>query len=149
MTKVIDLFTRQPSDAAKYTLSEMGQYAREHAGPEFVKRRGVVVVTDETRPDMDRLFEMFALGIRSDAQPERQLNVWAWLGSRVATALDRYGRAGRDFDLLERQLEPPDFIAYIEAIASGRRDDASAAARVLGVYDGFDDDHPFAKAMEI
>ena len=149
MTKVVDLFTRQASDAAKYTPSEMSQYAREHAGPEFVKRRGVVVVTDETRPEMDWLFEIFALGIRNDAAPTLQLNAWAWLGSRVATALDRYGRGGREFDILERRMESPDFIAYVEAVATSRREDAGEPAKCLGVYDGFGDAHPLTKAMEI
>ena len=148
MTKVIDLFTRQPSDAVKRTATELSEYLRARAGPDFVKERRGMVITPETKAQTDELFEMMALGIRGDAAPERQINTWAWLGSRVATALTRYDR-DNDFNLLERGRRDRDFVEYIEAITTGRNEDASAAAKRLGVYAGFDDDHPFAKAMKL
>lgn len=149
MSNVVDFATRQPLPEQAFLMSpgELCDYARAHPGPDFVKRRGVMVITPERQDEMDRMFEVFSLGIRSDGDPERQINAWAWLGSRVATALSRYARG--DFEMLERTRREPDFVCYVEALALGNKPDAAEAAKRLGVFDGMDDDHRFSKAMDL
>jgi len=147
MTKVIDLFTRQPSEATKRTPAELATYARSSECPDFVKRRGVLVITPETKAQTDELFEVMALGIRSDADYMLQLTTWGWLGMTVATALFRLDN-GEDFEILERPLKEPDFVDYIEALGVGEKERASAAAKRMGVFDGVPAGHRFALALE-
>jgi len=100
MSNIIDIATKLPVPEvalrltaheverhARTRANELAQYARGHEWPDFVKKRGKMVITPETREPTDQLFEKFALGIRSDAAPEIQINTKAWLGSRVATSL--------------------------------------------------------------
>ncbi|WP_144264429.1 hypothetical protein [Polaromonas sp. C04] len=161
MTNIIDIATKLPvpeaalrltaqevAQRARQTAFELAQYARGHEWPDFVKKRGKMVITPQTREPTDQLFEKFALGIRSDAAPETQINTKAWLGSRVATSLVWYHN-GEDFDILVRPLDSADFVEYIIALAHGERQTASDAARRMDVYNGLTDDHPFSKAMEI
>lgn len=147
---VIDFATKKPLPKAAFQMSasELADYAKAHEGPDFVKKRGQMVITPETKDQTDRLFEVFALGIRSDGDPDRQINTWAWLAAQVGTALRRYAR-GKDFDILERVLRPPDFIAYVVALAQGDKAAASEAAKRLGAYDGLDSDHPQAKLLDL
>ncbi len=148
MTKIIDLFTKQPSKAAIRTPAELADYAQSHEGPDFVKKRGKMVITPETKDLTDELFETFALGIRSDGDPDRQINTWAWLGAQVSTALLHYVQ-GENFDILERFLQPPEFVDYVVALAEGDRAAASEAAKRLGAYDGLTSDHPQARRLDL
>lgn len=161
MTNIIDIATKQPVPEAALRLTaheieqrartrayELAQYARGHEWPDFVKKRGKMVITPETQEPTDKLFAKFALGIRSDAAPETQINTKAWLGSIVATSLVWYHN-GEDFDNLVRPLESADFVEYIIALAHEEMQAASEAARRMDVYYGLTDDHPYAKEMEI
>ena len=147
MTKIIDLFTRQPSLAAIRTPEELASYARAHAGPDFEKRRGVMVITSETQAATDELLEMFALGIRSSDDPRRQINTWGWICAPVARCLEWYGT--EYFEDLVRPLNVPEFVDYVVALATGDRAGASDAARRLDVYDGVGSEHPQARRLTI
>lgn len=149
MTNVIDFATRQPFPEAAFKLSasELAAFAVAHEGPDFIKRKGVMVITPETQENTDRLFEVFGLGIRSGGDPERQLNTWAWLGAPVAIALKWHGT--EYFENLIRPLRPPAFVDYVLALAEGNKAAASVAARQLGVYDGLESSHPQAKLLSL
>ena len=146
---VFDFATKKPLPKAAFQMSasELAAFAVADEGPEFVKRKGRMVITPETKEKTDRLFEVFALGIRSGDDPERQLNTWAWLGAHVAIALNWHGT--ERFENLIRPLSPPAFVDYVIALAEGNKPAASEAARRLGAYDGLDSDHPQAKLLAL
>lgn len=133
--------------AAVRTPAELAAYAAANEGPDFEKKKGVMVITPETQEQTDRLFEVFALGIRTCDDPQRQINTWAWLGGQVALALKRHGT--EDFDNLVVPLRPAAFVDYVVALANCNKAAASEAARRLGVYDGLDSDHPEARRLNI
>jgi hypothetical protein len=143
---VIDISTRQRVDT-RMTPNELGAYARAHGGPDFEKRRGKMVLTDETREPTRELFKTFALEVAEDCPPESQLLTWCWLGADVATALLWHGT--KDFDIHVRQFEDPVFTRYVEAIAEHRREDAQAAARELGVLNGIPQGHPLERSLRL
>lgn len=150
MTKVFDLFTRQPSTATRYTPEELAQYARKHPGPDFEKRRGKMVITAETQAATNELFERFGLGIRTDSDPELQLNTWAWIGAKVAEALEWYVESPNDyFETLILKNRHPDFVRYVQALIAGDIATASDAAKALGVYGGLPDGHEQARFLQI
>jgi hypothetical protein len=121
MTKVVDLFTHQPSTATRYTPEELARYARQHPGPNFEKRRGRMVVTPETQAATDELFERFALGIRTGCAPELQLTTWAWVGAKVAEALEWYVESpSYYFPTLILNHRHPDFVRYVQALIGGK-----------------------------
>ena len=149
MTNVINFATKQPLPESAFQMSkeELAAFARAHEGPDFVKRRGVMAITPETQEQTDRLFEVFALGIRTCDDPDRQINTWAFLCATVAEALEWHGT--EYFDLIVRPLQPPAFVDYVLALVDGNKAAASDAARRLGAYDGLDSDHSMAKLLDL
>jgi hypothetical protein len=150
MTNVVDLFTRQPSAATQYTPEELARYARQHTGPDFEKRRGKMVITSETQAATAELFGRFGLGIRTDGDPELQINTWAWIAGKVATELEWYIESPDFyFPTLVLKRQPPDFVRYVQALIAGDLAAASEAAKAFGAFDGLPDDHPHVRSMDI
>lgn len=142
---VIDLFSRQPVTIRR-TPAELATLARAAEVPEFVKRRGLMVLTDETRDSTVELFEAFGLRLDS-ATAETRLNTWAWLGSTVATALFAVERG--DFDSRVRLSQPEAFCAYVLAVANGDTAEIETTARELGVLNGMEDGHPLLAELQL
>jgi hypothetical protein len=150
MTNVVDLFTRKTVEVPRPTVAELAAYARAVLPPDFVKRRGRMVVTDEYRESVDAMFATFHLRIRHDIDvpdgTDRVLNTWAFLGAKVATALENLAEGNWE---LVRHTRPPEFCDYVLAVAEHRAADAAAAAERYGVLDGMPDSHPMVALMTL
>ena len=149
MTNVIDLSTRRPvpTGALGYSAQELVALVRSQPGPDFEKRRGKMVLTEEVRASTQHVYDAFRLQIQPDADPEVQILTWCWLAAKVATALRYHGTD--DFEWRARTLYPAAFTAYVDALARGDDFGAVEAAQELGVLSGMPLDHPLAKALEL
>ena len=146
MSNVVDLFSRQAVPLTLRTATELAEYARQVPCPDFVKRRGKMVCTEDTRAAIDELFATFHLRIRSGDDPDLVLNTWAFLAATFATALLNYDEGNF---LLVQHTRPMDFCDYVLAVAEHDATRASAAAERFGVLDGVSDDHPIAARMRL
>ena len=150
MTNVVDLFTREAVEPQRLTAAELAAYARQVPPPDFVKRRGRLVVMDEYRDSIDEMFATFHLRIRHDIDlpdgDDRVLNTWAFLAAEVATALENLAEADWTLVTLTR---PPELCEYVLAVAEHRADDAAAAAQRYGVLDGVPDGHEMEVRMRL
>jgi hypothetical protein len=148
---VIDFATKKPLSEAAFQMraSELAAFAKTDDGPDFVKKHEQMVITPETKDQTDQLFKVFALGIRSDGNPNRQINTWGWLAAQVSTSLNRYAR-GEDFDILVRPYEPP--LSWTTSWWLSRTAIRPPQVKQPGVsdaYDGLESGHPQAKLLDL
>lgn len=149
MSNVVDLFTKQPVKANR-TVKEWADWARGVAPPDYVKRRGVMVMTDETHAPTVALLEGFGFESVEQMTFEVVFNSWAWLGAEVATSLYRIERGDIDFHV-PASYEPfrEQFRQYVYAIAENDISRAKGLLSQMGLLTGMEDGHPFTAIMDI